>query len=170
MTNRSPQNNGSCFLFQLEAGEDFFGVDSLRTSSYHSLSLPGKFNKGREMRKYAWSRIFLKALIRPGLFIQFLRLQRSYSDLDEWLRIDERKTEIVVKIIGCRNAESFKNQQRENMRYRKKFTDSFRVWLELVKRPEHQGAISAIADEYERKKLCHRRYRGKDAGARCYCA
>lgn len=121
------------------------------------------------MRKWTWLQMFLKALLYPVFFLQFLRLPRMYSELDEWLKIDEQKSEIVAKIIGCRNVESIKSQQRENMQYRKKFTSSFDDWMKLVKRPEHSDAISAISEKYAQKKACHRQYRGKDAGVRCYC-
>ena len=121
------------------------------------------------MQKYTWRQLFLKALLHPIYFIQFLRLPRTYSDLDEWLGIDELKSEIMVKIIGCRNVESLKSQQRENMQYRKKFTNLFNTWMELVKRPEHSNAISLISEKYKRRRMCHRQYRGKGAGVWCYC-
>ncbi len=121
------------------------------------------------MRRWTFGQIFLEGLLHPVLFMQFLRLPRMYTDLDEWLEIDEQKSEIVAKVIGCRNVESIKNQQRENMRYRKKFTSSFNEWMSLVKLPEHHNAISAISEKYERRSMCHRQYRGEDAGVRCYC-
>ncbi|MBI2056524.1 MAG: hypothetical protein HYT37_04080 [Candidatus Sungbacteria bacterium] len=121
------------------------------------------------MHKWTWRQIFLRALLHPLLFIQFLRLPRTYSSLDEWLIIDEQKSEIVVKIIGCRNVESIKSQQRENMQYRKKFIDSFDKWMELVKQPEHSSAIGVISESYMRRELCHRQYRGTEAGVWCYC-
>lgn len=137
------------------------------------LGLVPKSKKAKEgkiqMCKWTWRQIFLRALLHPLFFIQFLRLPRAYSSLDEWLKMDEQKSEIVAKIIGCRNVESIKNQQRDNMQYRKKFTDSFDKWMELVKQPEHSSAIDAISENYMRGELCHRQYRGNDAGIRCYC-
>ena len=121
------------------------------------------------MPKYTWRQLFLKALLHPIYLIQFLWLPRMYSDLDEWLEVDERKSEIVAKIIGCKNVDSLKNQQRENMQYRKKFTNVFSDWMELVKQPEHSSAISLISERYKRRQMCHRQYRGKDAGVWCYC-
>lgn len=121
------------------------------------------------MHKWTWRKVFLEALLHPILFIRFLRLPRTYSNLDEWLTIDEQKSEIVAKVIGCRSVESIKNQQRENMQYRKKFTNSFSDWMKLVKLPEHSSAISAISEKYERRKMCHRQYRGRDAGVWCFC-
>ena len=121
------------------------------------------------MKRYTWGQLLLEALSSPIYFIQFLRLPRTYSNLDEWLEIDKIKSEIVAKIIGCKSVDSLNNQQAENMQYRKQFTNSFGEWMRLIKQPEHQNAIRAISGKYAQKRMCHRQYRGEGAGVWCYC-
>jgi response regulator of citrate/malate metabolism len=122
------------------------------------------------MKKYTWKKLLLKLLLRPVQLIKFLRLPRNYKTLDEWLKIDEQKCEIVAKIIECKNVESLKQQQRENMRYRKTITNSFQEWINnFSKDPKHSNMIDEISSQYASRRMCHRKYSEKDAGIVCYC-
>jgi len=102
--------------------------------------------------------------------IAFLKLPRSYTTLDEWLAVDEKKCEIVAVIIGCRCVDSLKQQQRENMTYRKTLANSFSEWMGLSSsEPKCAMPITQITKKYSEQRKCHRNYEGIDAGVRCYC-
>ena len=123
------------------------------------------------MKKYPWWKklfpMFLLCLLKA---IELLKLPRNYDTLDDWLNIDKKKCLIVADVIGCKNVKSLIEQQEKNMEYRKKFTNSFKDWVEnLSKIERHSDVIDKISNEYALKKLCHRKYTGKDAGIICYC-
>jgi hypothetical protein len=120
------------------------------------------------VKKISWNKLFLLSLLKPKLFLKFLKLPRNYKTLDEWLEVDLQKTDIMAKIVCCKNPESLKQQQRENMEYRKEFTDSFEAWIKVHSKQEvHSEKINDIALEYAVKRNCHRDY--KNGGVVCYC-
>ena len=120
------------------------------------------------MRNIKFSSLFFRAILHPYQFIRFLRLPRSYSSLDEWLSIDREKCDIMAKIIKCNNVDSLKQQQSDNMDYRKSVTGSFTEWIKKYSRQkEHSEAIDRIGQKYADRKICHRDY--KNHKVVCYC-
>lgn len=111
------------------------------------------------MRRYTWKALERKLLFRPVLLVKLLQLPNSYETLDEWIKVDDLKIDIAVRLIGCRGAESLKLQRKEMMRYTKYLRDE-QIYLKKV---------DEISERYAKKSLCHRKFSGEDAGVICYC-
>lgn len=121
-------------------------------------------------------RMTARFAFHPLLFAAFMRQPKlttedTVTTLDEWLTIDERHTNIVVKILGCKCPQSHKNQQRENMAIRKKFARTFGEWraLEGPSKKTCTEEIKNITTRYEKERQCHRTFACGSISVRCYC-
>ncbi|MFA5831537.1 MAG: hypothetical protein WC878_06945 [Candidatus Paceibacterota bacterium] len=110
-------------------------------------------------------------LMHPVLFWRYYQIPKNYVTLDEWMEVDEKECDIFAQIIGCKNAEHLKEQQRENMAIRKMYTNTFAEWMKIDGEPRRIMMEShiEIAEKYRSEGKCHRQYEGKDAGVRCFC-
>lgn len=122
------------------------------------------------MNLWTWNRLAEAFQEHPQQFEAYQKLPTDYATFDEWQEIDEQKTDIITAVIGCKCAETLKEQQREAMAYRRTICSTAREWLEkFTGDPSHAEPVSRIARRYLRKKKCHRNYEGPRAGVRCYC-
>ena len=122
------------------------------------------------MRYYSWKRFLVALLLRPHLFLAFLKLPRSYTSLDQWLEIDGIKCTIAARAVGCRCPASLWEQQQMNMEFRRSVSNSFNSWMNKIRADPSAGdPIAHISDDFKQQKKCHRRYRSPGAGVYCYC-
>jgi hypothetical protein len=126
------------------------------------------FSRGVLMSFFSWPNIFLRMLVHPPAYVLFLSLPRSYKTLEEWLAVDMKKVTLVAQVIKCKNEESLKKQQIENMVFRKRHVLSFPSWMQLCKdQPTIVQQIDEIAMVFKKSNLCHRDY--AKGGVVCFC-
>ena len=122
------------------------------------------------MKIWTWERLEKEFEKYPEQLKAFQKLGSDYPTFDHWLNIDLKKCDIVAKVIGCQRTEDLKEQQRENIEYRRSACSTPNEWLKKFSSdPEHRAQIRRIAKRFARQKRCHRNYESKKAGIRCYC-
>lgn len=129
------------------------------------------------MREIGSLGLTIRMLLQPWYIVAMTRGPRVETNditttLDEWLAIDHKQTETIVKAIGCKHPEYHRAQQNLRIDILKRFADTFGKYMRLQGDAKIQAktAEAELTRQCQYLRMCHRVLGEKSPlTIRCYC-